>query len=117
MRYFFQFLLILAISFVGEAIHWVVPLPIPASIYGMVILFVGLMTGVVKLHHVRETGLFLVDIMPILFIPAGVGLMAAWDVLSPVLLSVAVITVVSLLTVMAVTGRVAQAFIGGTRDE
>ncbi len=117
MRYLLQFLVILAISFLGEAIHWLVPLPVPASIYGMALLFIGLCTGIVKLAHVRETGLFLIEIMPVMFIPAGVGLMASWGVLRPVLGPVAFITVASLVTVMAVTGLVAQRLIGkkGTR--
>jgi holin-like protein len=75
----------------------------------MVILFTCLVTGIIKLSAVRETGKFLIEIMPVMFIPAGVGLMSAWGVLYPLLLPVGVITVVSLITVMAVSGRTAQA--------
>lgn len=45
MKYLKQFLIILLISFAGELLKYVLPLPIPASIYGMVILLVGLLTG------------------------------------------------------------------------
>ena len=112
MRYLLQFLLILAISFLGELIHRLVPLPVPASVYGMAILWTALMTGLIKLHQVRETGRFLLEIMPVMFIPAGVGLMASWGVLRPVFVPVAVITLVSLVTVLGVTGLVAQHLIG-----
>ena len=98
MKYIRQFLIILAISFIGELLKYVLPLPIPASIYGMAILFVCL----------KETGKFLIEIMPLMFIPAGVGLMVSWGTLKPVLIPVCVITVVTIITVMAMTGRLSQ---------
>lgn len=111
MKYLKQFLIILAISFIGEVLKAALPLPVPASIYGMAILFAGLVTGAIKLEAVKETGKFLIEIMPVMFIPAGVGLMASWGVLKPMLVPVGVVTVVVLVAVMAVTGRVAQAVI------
>ncbi len=100
MKYLKQLLIILAISFVGEALKYFLPLPIPASIYGMVLLFILLLTGVVKLDDVQDVGKFLIEIMPVMFIPAGVGLMASWGVLKPMLVPVVVIIVVSLVFVM-----------------
>ena len=111
MKFLRQFIIILVISFIGELLKYILPLPVPASIYGMVILFVGLLTGLIKLENVREAGRFLIEIMPIMFIPAGGGVMASWGVLSPILVPVAVIIVVALITVMAVTGRLAQMII------
>ena len=104
MKYLKQFLLILCITFVGELVKYVLPLPIPASIYGMVILFVGLMTGHIKLSSVKEAGKFLIEIMPVMFIPAGVGLMVSWNVLKPLL----IITFVSFVAVAVATGKTAQ---------
>ena len=103
-----QFLIILAISFVGELLKYILPLPVPASIYGMVILFIGLLTGLIPLESVRDAGKYLIEIMPVMFIPAGVGLMSSWGTLKPVLLPVSIITVVALITVMGATGRVSQ---------
>lgn len=119
MKYIKQFLLILLISFVGELLNMLLPLPIPASIYGMVILFVGLMTGLIRLASVKETGKFLIEIMPIMFIPAGVGLINSWGVLRSILIPVVVITVVTNLTVMLATGRVSQGIIrrSGKKNE
>lgn len=79
MKYLHQFLLILAISFMGELLKEVLPFPVPASIYGMVILFIGLLSGLIPLGAVKEAGMFLIEIMPAMFIPAGVGLMAAGE--------------------------------------
>lgn len=95
-------------------------LPIPASIYGMIILFFGLMTKVIKLESVKETGKFLIEIMPIMFIPAGVGLMTTWGFLQPILLPVSIITAVTIITVMVATGWVSQIIIrksGKKKDE
>jgi holin-like protein len=118
MKYLKQFLIILAISLVGEILKAVLPFPIPASIYGMVLMFILLLTGIIKLDQVRDTGKFLIEIMPVMFIPAGVGLMASWNVLQPVLVPVSVITVITIFTVMAATGLVSQFIIrkgkGGT---
>ncbi len=108
MKFLKQLLIILAISFVGEALKYFLPLPIPASIYGMVLLFILLLTGVVKLDDVQDVGKFLIEIMPVMFIPAGVGLMASWGVLKPMLVPVVVIIVVSLVLVMGISGRITQ---------
>ena len=108
MKYLNQLLIILAISFAGEVLKYFLPFPIPASIYGMVILFIGLLTGWIRLESVKETGKFLIEIMPVMFIPAGVGLMASWGMLRPVLVPVSIITVAVLVIVMAVTGKISE---------
>ena len=107
-KYLKQFLLILCITFVGELVKYVLPLPIPASIYGMVILFVGLMTGHIKLSSVKEVGKFLIEIMPVMFIPAGAGLVESWSALKPICVQVVVIMFVSTIVVMVISGRVTQ---------
>ena len=73
MKYFRQFFLILAISFAGEILHMVLPLPVPASIYGLVLMLLALVTGIVKIEQVKDTAVFLIEIMPVMFIPAGGG--------------------------------------------
>lgn len=117
MKFIKQFLIILLISFIGEGLNYLIPAPIPASIYGMVILFVCLCTKVIKLDDVKDTGLFLIEIMPLMFIPAGVGLMKSWGVLKPLLIPVLVITVVSLVAVMGISGRVSQSIIKGKKSK
>ena len=81
MKFVRQFMIILAISFVGELLHALLPLPVPASIYGLVLMLIGLQTGILPLSAVNEAGGFLIEIMPMLFIPAGVGLMVSWGAL------------------------------------
>ena len=108
MRFIKQLLIILGVTFAGEALHFLLPLPVPASIYGLVLMLLCLCFKVFPLRAVEETGDFLIDLMPALFVPATVGVMAAWDVLQPVLLQVALMTCLSLIVVMAVSGRVTQ---------
>ena len=101
----------------GEILKAVLPLPIPASIYGMVLLFVALLSGLIKLDQVRDTGKFLIEIMPVMFVPAGVGLMSSWGVLAPVLLPVSIITVITIFTVMGATGVISQFIIRRSKRE
>lgn len=84
MKYVKQLFLILFISFLGEILKYVLPFPVPASIYGLLILFICLETGWLKLGSVEETAKYLVEIMPLMFIPAGVGLLESWGALQPV---------------------------------
>lgn len=108
MKYIKQFLIIIGISFLGELLKLILPLPIPASIYGMVLMFAGLISGVIKLESVKECGKFFVEIMPVMFIPAGVGLITSWSKLSPILVPVTLVTVITLFTVVFATGHVSQ---------
>ena len=109
MKYLKQFMIILTISFAGETLYHLIPLPIPASIYGIVILFTLLETKLLPLSAVKETGKFLIEIMPVMFIPAAVGLLESWEILSGSWVSYAVITVCTTFLVMIVSGHVTQA--------
>lgn len=108
MKYLFQFLIIAAISFVGELLHYFISLPIPASIYGIVLLFSALHFGMIKVRQIREVSVFLIAIMPALFIPSAVGLVNSWHLISQSLLSYSVITFVSTFVVMGVAGLITQ---------
>lgn len=108
MKYLKQFGIIILISFIGEILNYYIPLPIPASIYGLLIMLFLLLSGILKLQNVQCCAKFLIDVMPVMFIPAGVGLMVKWADLQSFLVPIAVITVVSTIVVMAVTGTTAQ---------
>lgn len=105
-----QFSIILVISLIGEVLHHYLPLPIPASIYGLVLLLLCLQTKLVPLEAVYEASFFLIDIMPIMFIPASVGLLDSWGLLRPILVPFLVITLVSTAVVMVAAGKTTQFF-------
>lgn len=108
MKFVRQFMIILAISFVGELLHALLPLPVPGQHLRPRSYADGLQTGILPLSAVNEAGGFLIEIMPMLFIPAGVGLMVSWGALKPVIIPISIIIVVTTILVMAVSGRIAQ---------
>ena len=85
------------------------PLPVPASVYGLVLLLAALNFGFVKLDDVKEVGIFLTGIFPLLFVPAAAGVMELWaemgDMLLPIVLAIVPVTVL----VLASAGRTTQA--------
>ena len=111
MRYLFQFGRILAFCFIGEVLHAVLPLPVPASVYGLLLLLLALCSGIVRLEQVRETGLFLTGIFPLLFVPAAAGVMELWAELGALLLPAVIAIVPVTVLVFAAAGRTTQALI------
>lgn len=112
MKYIGQFTIIITISLIGEILNKLIPLPIPASIYGMIILFTLLSTKLLKLSAVKETGKFLIYIMPIMFVPPTVGLMDSWGIMQEFLIAIITISLLSTIIVLAVSGRITQFIIG-----
>ena len=108
MRFIRQFLIILFVSFLGEVLKSFLPLPIPASIYGLVIMLALLVLKVVKLEQVEGASMFLIDIMPLMFIPASAGLIDIWPTLKPVLIPLLIRTIISTVLVMVVSGKVTE---------
>lgn len=106
MKYMRQFGIILGVTCAGELMKYCIPLPIPGSIYGLLLMFVLLLTKVIKVEHVKDVGEFLIEIMPLMFIPAGVGLMASWGELQGFLMPLLVITITTTFIVIFVTGKV-----------
>lgn len=96
------------ITFISEIIAKVLPINIPASIIGIAILFTLLETGILKMKDVEKTGNFLINVMPILFIPAGVSLIKYLDVLEVVAIPMALVVTISTVIVMVVVGRVVE---------
>ena len=105
MKYVKQFGIILLISFAGEALNYLLPLPVPASIYGLVLMFLCLQLRVFRLEDVRDTALFLIEIMPLMFIPAATGLMTSWGIIRAKLFAYLAIAVITTVLVMVVSGR------------
>lgn len=106
MKYMRQFGIILGVTCAGELMKYFIPLPIPGSIYGLLLMFVLLLTKVIKVENVKDVGEFLIEIMPLMFIPAGVGLMASWGELQGFLVPLLVITVSTTFIAIFVTGKV-----------
>lgn len=117
MKYIRQFLWILLFSFAGELLKSLIPLPVPASIYGLLLLLLALLSGVLRLEAVKDVSRFLIEIMPLMFIPAAVGLLESWGVLKGIFVQVMAATAVSTVLVMGVSGWVTQRLIRSGRRE
>lgn len=108
MKYLKQVFVVLVLTLVGEALNLLVPLPIPAGVYGLVLLLVLLKLKWIKLESVSEAGGFLLDIMPVMFIPSSVGLILILGDMKKYLVFLLIMIIVSTVIVMAVTGVVSQ---------
>lgn len=117
MKYVKEVMWIIAFTFFGELLNALLPLPVPAGVYGMILLLLALMSGLVKLPEVEGAGNFLLDTMTMMFIPAAVGIMTAINILLPVLLPYLVIIVVSTVLVMVVTGLTASVILRRTESK
>ena len=115
MKWIKQFGIILAVSFSGELLGNWIPLPILASIYGIILLFLCLKLHLIPFDAVHETGDFLIEIMPLMFIPAAVGLLESWDIIRPSWIQYILITVSTTFIVMVAAGLVTQAVIRRTK--
>ena len=117
MKYLKQIALIVLFSFLGEVCRAVIPLPVPASIYGMVLMFAALSLKIVRLEQVGEAGRFLTSILPVLFVAPLVSLVDCWPLLRENLLPLAVITVVTTVTTFAAAGIVTKWMMGGKNHD
>lgn len=117
MKFVYQLGLILVITFIGEGLHELIPLPVPASIYGLLIMLFCLQTKIVKLEKVKQAAGFLLEAMPLMFIPAAVSLLTVWKELTTMLLPVIVITLSVTVIVMVVTGQMTQIILRGKSDK
>lgn len=120
MKYLRQLSIIFLISLISELLNSLIDLPIPASVYGIVILFLLLLCGAIRVEQIKEVSSFLIEAMPLMFIPAVAGLMESFGLLIPDLTAYIVIIVVSTVAVMAVSGLVTQSIMlrkGGRKDD
>ena len=111
MKYLPQFLIIMGFTLLGEALQRIIPLPIPASVYGLALLFLALCLKLVKVEQVKDTGFFLTSFLPVLFVAPIVSLLDCWDQIKPHLIPIVVILIGSTVLCFAVSGRVTQWYI------
>ena len=108
MRYLSQFLIILGFTLTGETLHHLVPLPIPASVYGLVLLFLALCTGLLKVERVKQAGDFLISVMPVLFVSPMVGIAERWGLIAPHLGPIVLILLSTTALTFGIAGRITQ---------
>lgn len=112
MKYLNQFLIILGFTLLGEALQRIVPLPIPASVYGIVLLFLALCFKLIRLEQVKEAGGFLTSILPVLFVAPAVGILENWSLIRDALVPMVLLVLASTVLTFGISGCIAQAVMG-----
>lgn len=108
MKYISQLLYILLFSLLGELLEAVVPLPIPAAIYGLLLLLLALSTGILKEEKIAAIADFLISAMPILFVAPAVKILQYWGLIAPNLAAICIIIALSTFLVFTVSGLIAK---------
>lgn len=117
MKYLHEAVIIAAITFAAEIIKFLLPLPVPASIYGLILLFLLLKSGVLKLDQIEHVGGLLLELMPLLLVPASVSFLTVLDMIQGMLLPVLIMGFVGTVVVMIVTGMISQALVRRDGEE
>jgi len=116
MKYLSQFCIIMGFSLAGEVLQRLIPIPIPASVYGIVLLLAALCLGIVKLDQVQQTGAFLRSILPVLFVPPLVGILESWTQIREDVWMVLLLTAASTVLTFGISGGLAQSQAGKDGD-
>lgn len=117
MNYIFQLAIIFGISFVGEILNALLPLPVPASVYGLVILFLLLYTKIIKLEQVETVAEYMMAVMPLFFIEPTVGIINSYGLIKGNILTLFIACFLSFVSVIFVTGLVSQSMIRMKRNK
>ncbi len=108
MKYIHQASIIFLFTFLGEVLARLLPLPVPAAIWGLILLFLALCTGLVKEQQLADAARWMVAILPVLFVAPAVNLMEYAGLLLPSLPAVLVILPAGLLLTLLTAGRTTQ---------
>ena len=101
---------IFGFSLMGEALNRLIPLPIPAAVYGLVLLFIALCLKIVKVEQIDKVSSFLLMILPLLFVAPAVKLLESWELLAPHVLTISLLVISSTILVFVIAGVISQIF-------
>ncbi len=111
MKYLFQICIIMIFVFLGETMEYFIPLPIAGSIYGLILMFLALVFGVIKLSWVQDVANWLHSIMGLFFVAPAVAIIDIWGDISQIWPILIILLVITYLVSMISTGLVADALI------
>ena len=119
MKFLYTFVIILVFTFLGELLNYFLPFPIPASVYGLILLFLALRAGIVKLEKIESLGSTMVGLLPLLFVPPVVNLLGCWDTVRQNLLAIMGIIALSTVLIFGISGKLSQMVIDrkGERED
>ena len=119
MKYLSQFCIILGFTLAGEALQRLLPLPIPASVWGLALLFLALCARIVKLEQVKDAAGFLISVMPLMFVAPAVGIVENWSLIKGQLLPIFLLLAASTFLVFGISGILTQMLMkkGGVKHD
>ncbi len=119
MKYLSQFLIIMGFTLAGEALQRLIPFSIPASVWGLALLFAALCLKIVKVEQIKDVGGFLTSILPMLFVSPAVGIVENWSLIQPQLLPIALLLAASTVLTFGISGSITQALMkkGGKQHD
>lgn len=118
-----QFAIIFSICWLGTVVEHLLPFAFPASVIAMLLLLLCLLTGLLKVEHIREKSDFLLGNMAFFFIPAGVNVINYLDILKKSWFPLVVICTITTIVTFAATALSIRLTVrllhktGGTKDE
>lgn len=108
MEYLSQFFILFTVTLIGEALYLLCGLPVPGSVWGMILLFLLLCSGFLKLGRVEKAADLLIGAMPLMFVPVAVGMMESFAQIGSNILQLAFIMAASSVAVFAAAGHTVQ---------
>ena len=108
MKHIFSLGVVLLFCFFGEIVKAVLPFPIPASIYGMVLLFIALKLKIIKLEQISNVAHYFISIMLIFFIMPAVSIMDSFSLIKNHVFEILIAIIIPTILVVIVTGLVTQ---------
>lgn len=112
-----QFGIILTLTFIVETFKELVPLPVPASVYGLVLMLLLLKFKILNISAIKDASKLLIETMPIMFIPAAVGLLNAWNVIRDLLIPLTLVVSLTTVIVMVISGHITQFIIVSSKKK
>lgn len=111
MKYLVQFCIIMIFVALGELLEYLIPLPIAGSIYGLILLFLALVLGIVKLSWISDVADWFHGIMGLFFVAPAVAIINIWGDIADVWWKLVLLLIITYLVSMITTGVTAQALI------
>lgn len=112
MKYLPQFLIIMGFTLLGEVLQRLIPIPIPAAVYGLVLLLAALCLKLIRPERVQDVAGFLTSILPVLFVSPAVGITEYWGLIAPDILPIFLIVLGTTALVFGVAGKVTEILLG-----
>ena len=103
-----QLIIILSFMVIGQLLEWIIPLPVPSTIYAMILLLGALKLKLIRLSSIGQLGEFLVEHLSLFLITPTVALLTSWSQISDIILPVLILIAISKIAVLLISGWVTQ---------